>query len=105
MASTTIGPKRRVIGEWRSLVAHLLWEQRVAGSNPVSPTTFFDGRTLHWALVIQRNVCVYAVYTKRSERSFVGMRAELFGLGGGRCPEKLSGEGKIDALALFIGAR
>jgi hypothetical protein len=27
-------------GEWRSLVAHLLWEQRVAGSNPVSPTTF-----------------------------------------------------------------
>ncbi len=26
-------------GEWRSLVAHLLWEQRVAGSNPVSPTT------------------------------------------------------------------
>ncbi len=26
-------------GEWRSLVAHLLWEQDVAGSNPVSPTT------------------------------------------------------------------
>ncbi len=26
-------------GEWRSLVAHLLWEQRVAGSNPVSPTS------------------------------------------------------------------
>ena len=25
-------------GVWRSLVAHLLWEQRVAGSNPVSPT-------------------------------------------------------------------
>ena len=30
-----------IVGEWRSLVAHLLWEQRVAGSNPVSPTTFF----------------------------------------------------------------
>jgi hypothetical protein len=28
----------RGVGEWRSLVAHLLWEQRVAGSNPVSPT-------------------------------------------------------------------
>ncbi len=28
-------------GEWRSLVAHLLWEQGVAGSNPVSPTNFF----------------------------------------------------------------
>ena len=27
-------------GAWRSLVAHLLWEQRVAGSNPVAPTTF-----------------------------------------------------------------
>ena len=26
------------VGEWRSLVARLLWEQDVAGSNPVSPT-------------------------------------------------------------------
>jgi hypothetical protein len=26
------------VGEWRSLVAHLVWDQRVAGSNPVSPT-------------------------------------------------------------------
>ena len=25
-------------GMWRSLVAHLFWEQRVAGSNPVIPT-------------------------------------------------------------------
>ncbi len=25
---------------WRSLVAHLFWEQRVAGSNPVIPTDF-----------------------------------------------------------------
>ena len=25
-------------GEWRSPVAHLVWDQRVAGSNPVSPT-------------------------------------------------------------------
>jgi hypothetical protein len=28
------------VGEWRSLVARLLWEQDVAGSNPVSPTIF-----------------------------------------------------------------
>ncbi len=26
-------------GMWRSLVAHLLWEQGVAGSNPVIPTS------------------------------------------------------------------
>ena len=27
-----------VHGMWRSLVAHLLWEQGVAGSNPAIPT-------------------------------------------------------------------
>ena len=27
------------VGAWRSLVAHLLWEQRVGGSNPSAPTT------------------------------------------------------------------
>jgi hypothetical protein len=26
-------------GMWRSLVAHLLWEQGVGGSNPLIPTT------------------------------------------------------------------
>ena len=26
---------------WRSLVAHLIWDQGVAGSNPVIPTKFF----------------------------------------------------------------
>ena len=28
----------RALGEWRSLVARLLWEQEVTGSSPVSPT-------------------------------------------------------------------
>ncbi len=26
------------VGAWRSLVAHLLWEQGVEGSNPFAPT-------------------------------------------------------------------
>ena len=30
-------------GAWRSLVAHLLWEQRVGGSNPSAPTTGIFG--------------------------------------------------------------
>ena len=30
-----------VAGMWRSLVARLLWEQDVAGSNPVIPTMFY----------------------------------------------------------------
>jgi hypothetical protein len=30
------------VGAWRSLVAHLLWEQRVGGSNPSAPTNFVE---------------------------------------------------------------
>ena len=29
-----------LVGDWRSLVAHLVWVQGVAGSNPASPTIF-----------------------------------------------------------------
>jgi hypothetical protein len=31
-------------GTWRSLAAHLLWEQGVAGSNPAVPTTRANGQ-------------------------------------------------------------
>ncbi len=31
--------RSRFVGVWRSLVAHLLWEQGVGGSNPSTPTS------------------------------------------------------------------
>ena len=37
------------VGAWRSLVAHLLWEQRVGGSNPSAPTNFTAPRFDHAA--------------------------------------------------------
>src|SRR3954447_3276891 len=33
-----------LVGVWRSLVAHLLWEQGVGGSNPLAPTNFPSAR-------------------------------------------------------------
>jgi hypothetical protein len=34
------------VGEWRSLVARMVWDHEAAGSNPVSPTILFvrDGK-------------------------------------------------------------
>ena len=32
----------RFIGAWRSLVARLLWEQEVLGSNPGAPTNSLE---------------------------------------------------------------
>ena len=36
--------KPSLVGAWRSLVAHLVWDQGVASSNLAAPTKFFkDG--------------------------------------------------------------
>ena len=37
--SSMAGPCSESSGVWRSLVAYLLWEQDVGGSNPSTPTT------------------------------------------------------------------
>ncbi len=34
------------VGVWRSLVAHLLWEQGAGGSNPLTPTIFHPYRRM-----------------------------------------------------------
>jgi hypothetical protein len=38
LGSTGAGHDGLELGVWRSLVAHLLWEQGVGGSNPLTPT-------------------------------------------------------------------
>ena len=35
-------PGHKEVGAWRSLVARLLWEQEVGGSNPSAPTICFQ---------------------------------------------------------------
>ena len=37
---------QRFVGVWRSQVAHLLWEQGVGGSNPLTPTILASGPQL-----------------------------------------------------------
>ena len=34
--------KEAPVGAWRSLVAHLIWDQGVGGSNPLAPTNLFS---------------------------------------------------------------
>src|SRR5437667_136543 len=43
-------------GVWRSLVAHLLWEQGAGGSNPLTPTTFTTRMRSVWGYVRTRGI-------------------------------------------------
>jgi hypothetical protein len=49
------------IGAWRSLVAHLLWEQGVGGSNPLAPTSLRQrlrlGRPVSIRNVVEKGGC------------------------------------------------
>src|SRR5438128_233302 len=49
---TSLGPAVSVrvppVGEWLSLVEHLVRDQGVGGSNPLSPTNLFPIASLSW---------------------------------------------------------
>ena len=44
---------RRLVGEWLSLVEHLVRDQGVGGSNPLSPTNCFQSLTILQILQIE----------------------------------------------------
>ena len=54
------------IGAWRSLVARLLWEQEVGGSNPLAPTNNFK----HLERVLAESV-LFFVFSRRWDRRFL----------------------------------
>ena len=70
-------------GAWRSMVAHLLWEQGVAGSNPVAPTIHKNKRSAvtGWPLF-----CFFCC-----EDLFEGTGTDLLRIGTGRTVPHLPG--------------
>lgn len=70
-------------GAWRSMVAHLLWEQGVAGSNPVAPTIHKNRRSAvtGWPLF-----CFFCC-----EDLFEGTGTDLLRIGAGRTVPHLPG--------------
>ena len=70
-------------GAWRSMVAHLLWEQGVAGSNPVAPTIHKNKRS---AVTGWPRFCFFC-----GEVLFEGTGAGLLRIGTGRTGPHLPG--------------
>ncbi len=59
----------RCNGAWRSLVAHLLWEQGVAGSNPAAPTRDWPVGTKQGLSARTNSARLRSVRTRPSERT------------------------------------
>ena len=60
-------PNILCVGEWRSLVAHLVWDQRVASSNLVSPTISSNFLKTINKFTAHVSVCVGYACTRRHE--------------------------------------
>ncbi len=74
-ATTNIGP----IGAWRSLVAHLLWEQGVVGSNPAAPIGFLNVGTKQGLSVAAPR----SSSRRECDKAEVAMARDSSGSGGG----------------------
>ncbi len=61
-----------MLGAWRSLVARLLWEQEVGGSNPLAPTNNFND--LEWVLV---ESVLFCLFSRRWDRRYSLRSAQL----------------------------
>ena len=60
------------IGAWRSLVARLLWEQEVGGSNPLAPTNNFN----YLERILVESVFIF-LFSRRWDRRYSFRSAQL----------------------------
>ena len=67
----------------RSYTAHLVWDQRVAGSNPVSPTIFFNNLGSVLALCLIRHIFQQAHSKHRWDCCGLVLRRIGIGIGNG----------------------
>ena len=69
-------------GAWRSLVAHLLWEQGAAGSNPVTPTRI---RQLASSILVSSTMGELLVKTAGQDRETRQTRGRAWTAGAATC--------------------